>query len=104
MIGDLFEYAAFARRPDPATSHAAAASIEGALPNLEAIVFASIKAAGQVGRTLDEVVEDTGLEKVTASPRFRPLADKLLIEPCGTRPGRSNRKQIAWRQRLVPSP
>ena len=96
MTTDLFEYAAYARRSDPATSYAATASVVSELPNLEAVVLTSITNAGARGRTLDEVCDDTGLDKVTASPRFRPLADKQRIETNGARPGRSNRKQTVW--------
>lgn len=103
---DLFSYqpsAALARRSDPPASHAAAASLEDVLPRLEQAVLAAIRAAGERGATLDEIVSATGIEKVTASPRIRPLIDKgwvgWRLGPSGkplTRPGKSNRGQTIW--------
>ncbi|BBZ93122.1 hypothetical protein BRDID11004_59790 [Bradyrhizobium diazoefficiens] len=75
---DLFAYA---RRTDPKTSHDAASSMKDMLPQLQAAVLGSLRRAGQRGRTLDELIEDTGIEKVTISPR---------------RLGRSHRHQIVW--------
>jgi hypothetical protein len=90
---DLFAYA---RRTDPATSHEAASSMKATLPQLEAAVLAAVRRAGRNGRTLDELIDDTGIEKVTLSPRLRPLCDKGLVIEHGKRLGRSHRHQIVW--------
>lgn len=90
---DLFAYA---RRTDPKTSHDTASSMKDMLPQLQAAVLGSLRRAGQRGRTLDELIEDTGIEKVTISPRLRPLCEKGLVVENGKRLGRSHRHQIVW--------
>ncbi len=93
---DLFEYAA-ARRTDPRTSHAAAEAIYAQIPNLEAMVLRHLQARSM---TIDELVEITGLDKVTISPRLRPLCKKGLAFESGlTRPGKSGRQQTVWAAR-----
>ena len=85
------------RRKDPATAQAAWRSIVPKLPELERAVFAVIAGNGAQGATLDQVVEVTQLDKVSASPRLRPLARKGLIEDSGKRRnGTSGRPQIVW--------
>jgi hypothetical protein len=92
---DLFDWKP-ARNSDPNTSHIAADEIMPVLPYLEALVLNSIKSSGMIGRSLDGVCDDTGLDKVTASPRFRPLARKGLIVCIGTEIGRAGRPQQIW--------
>jgi hypothetical protein len=87
---------ALARNSNPATSHAAASAISGSLPELEKKVFNAITSAGSLGMTLDEITQATGLDKVTASPRMRPLCNKGLVVENGTRPGRAGRNQTVW--------
>lgn len=93
---DLFSYIPpLARRTDPETSHDAARSVEPTLSSIEAAVLKAVpKAPADV--TLDEVVEATGLDKVTASPRFKPLEEKGLIVRTGKRRGLSGRQQTSW--------
>ena len=88
---------AFARKCDPVTSHAAARSIDDAIPNLEAIVLRHIKNAGQHGMTIDELVAATGIDKVSISPRLKPLTNKKLIYAADVRKGKSGRSQTVWR-------
>lgn len=98
-MNDLFSYVpppkAHARRTDPGTSHEAARSVEPDLTNLEAAVLRAIPQA-PANATLDEVVDATGLDKVTASPRFKPLEAKGLIVRAGKRRGSSGRQQTTW--------
>ena len=92
---DLFEYAS-ARRTDPLTSHAAAEAIYAQIPNLEAVVLRHLRSRSD-GLTIDELVDITGIDKVTLSPRLRPLCKKgLAFESGATRPGKSGRQQTVW--------
>jgi DNA-binding MarR family transcriptional regulator len=96
---DLFDYQppprAFARRTDPETSHEAAKSIEPDLTKIESTVLLAIPFAPGTA-ILDEVTRETGLDKVTASPRFKPLEEKGFIRRVGKRPGTSGRQQTSW--------
>jgi DNA-binding transcriptional regulator GbsR (MarR family) len=85
---------ALSRADDPETSHEAAASIAD-MPELEAIVLEALKSSA-VGMILDEIIDATGMQKVTVSPRLRPLEKKRLVVRQGKRPGKSNRKQTVW--------
>jgi DNA-binding MarR family transcriptional regulator len=97
---DLFDFIsdsidkALARSDDPVTSHAAADSVN--VSRLEGIVLATIKQS-PCGLIIDEIVDRTSLDKVTVSPRLRPLCKKgLVIESDETRPGKSGRRQTIW--------
>jgi len=98
-MGDLFDYQppsqAFARRTDPQTSRDAARSVQPELTNIESIVLKAIpfKPSNAI---LDEVVEATSLDKVTASPRFKPLEEKGMILRVGKRRGFAGRQQTSW--------
>jgi predicted transcriptional regulator len=81
------------RATDPDTSAAAAHSL-GDVTALERKVYDAILAIGPA--TLDEVMDATGLEKVTASPRFRPLAKRGFISEIGKRAGKAGRMQTVW--------
>ena len=88
---------ALARNGDPDTSHKAAAYISYRLPALEALVLYCLKHAAN-GLTVDELIDSTGLDKVTASPRLRPLCNKgLVYESDERRKGKSGRAQIVWK-------
>lgn len=67
---------AIARATDPRTSHQAAVAITPDLPELEAAVLHALRAAGAAGMTLDQICDATGLDKVTASPRLRSVAER----------------------------
>lgn len=89
---------ALARSGDPDTSWDAAASINGQLTYLESVVLGALRDAGARGCTIDELTEVTSLDKVTASPRLRPLCNKRLVIESGTkRPGKSGRAQMVWK-------
>jgi DNA-binding MarR family transcriptional regulator len=87
---------AFARASDPVTSHLAAADIAVRLPELEEEVLRAVKIAGAYGATLDEICAVTGLDKVTTSPRLKPLERKGLVRRNGTRLGRARKQQTVW--------
>ena len=61
-------------------------------------MVAELAHAGARGMTVDELVEATGMDKVTVSPRLRPLCNKNEVcELRGeTRPGKSGRRQTVW--------
>jgi hypothetical protein len=80
---------AFARSGDPETSKDAARSLDGQVTYL-------VRDAGVRGRTLDELIDATGLDKVTVSPRLRPLCNKDLVREGAKRPGKSGRGQTVW--------
>lgn len=95
QLGDtLFDYkpppAAYARATDPRTSHAAAASVN--VPEKELAVLRCL-AAMPSGGTVDEVTRRSGIDKVTVSPRFKPLLEKGFIVVDGLRFGESGRQQ-----------
>lgn len=94
---DLFQHA-LARKKDPLTSHDAALSLDEALPTLEARVLRALENAGDFGATIDELVDALGdLDKVTISPRLRPLCNKGLVRDLGAqRKGKSGRFQTVW--------
>lgn len=89
--GDLFGEA-HARRTDPATSAEAAVKVSATATELEAKVLEWLKARGALGGTSAECAQETGLSRVTVSPRFAPLARKLKIKDSGERRDRS----IVW--------
>lgn len=82
-----------ARNDDGDTAHAAASSFDGAA--LEGIVLNALKQY-PAGLTVDALVEVTGLQKVTVSPRLAPLTRKGLVGTNGKAPGASGRAQTVW--------
>lgn len=86
------------RSTDPSTSREAAAFVSDHLPNLENVVFGAVKRAKKRGMTLSELIEALGLDKVTISPRLRPLAEKgLIFASSERRMGKSGRNQTVWK-------
>jgi hypothetical protein len=87
-----------ARRTDPQTSHAAAASILPKIPELEKKVLDAVRRAVN-GLTSTECAEVLGMDKWSISPRFAPLRRKGLIYDSGQRRlGRhTSRLQIVWK-------
>jgi hypothetical protein len=69
---------------------------------MEMIVYLAIEASRDNGLTCDETVLATGIEKVSVSPRFRPLLMKGLIKIKTNefgevkRPGKSGKMQLVW--------
>lgn len=94
--GPLF---AHSRSTDPATSKAAAASLDSkALNCIESRVMDAYREAGSRGLTTIELSERTGLDRVTVSPRIKPLVERGLLENSGeTRKGPSGKSSVAWR-------
>ena len=91
------DFQAYARANDPLTSVDAAAAVTPRLQDLEQVVLDHLKGA-EDGLTVDELVAATGMDKVTISPRLRPLVRKqLAIETEQKRPGNSGRSQTVWK-------
>ena len=90
-----------ARRTDPRTSHAAAAKKAERIQGQRLKIVRSI-AAGQRGMILDEIIDATGIQKVSVSPCLRPLARAgyLVNLPEGhagyERVGNSGTSQMVW--------
>lgn len=74
---------ALARRTDPDTSRAAAAKVGTAI--LESIVLQHLRRQGPA--TTLEIAERTGIDRVSISPRLRPLANRGLVRESGQRRG-----------------
>lgn len=88
---------ALARNSDPDTSHEAAESVRPVVTYLENKVLFELQLAGSAGMTVDQLVDATGLDKVTVSPRLRPLCNKRLIRESATkRKGKSGVLQTVW--------
>ena len=83
------------RRSDPATSKAAAKSVDA--NDLETRVYWCLKLAKN-GLTSHEVADWLNLSLVTVSPRFRPLVNKNLIVDSGERrSGVGFKSSIVWK-------
>ena len=92
----LPQRAPFVRGSD--TSEAAADSITPHGGRLRQMVFAVIVAAGDAGRTDDEIEVQTGLPHQTASARRRELVLAGRISDTGLRrTTRSGRKAAVWK-------
>lgn len=78
----LFTSAARARRTDPHTSHEAAASVD--VQERERQVLEAL-ANHPEGLTTREMAEVTGIDRVSLSPRTKPLERKGLVARSGTR-------------------
>ena len=88
---DLFGAGAYARNTDPGTSHEAANKVKAHMSRLEKVVYDCIDSSPD-GLTTKEIAELTKIDRVTVSPRIKPLCNKLLIQDSGRRRGRS----IIW--------
>lgn len=88
---------ALARGSDPDSAHAAAESVNGRLPNMEARVLVALGKRGSAGATTRELAVDLCLDLVTVSPRLRPLTKKNLVRDSGQRRvGKSGRASVVW--------
>lgn len=83
---------AYARRSDPATSHAAAAQVKA---QLERLCVATLQKFPE-GLTTLEIAELTNVQRVSISPRMKPLADKGLIRDSGKKRAINGRASIVW--------
>jgi DNA-binding MarR family transcriptional regulator len=81
------------RHDDPETSKEAAQSIDAG--SLEGRVHQYLLDHG--ASILDEICKGMKLDKVTVSPRLRPLEKAGLVTRDGSRPGFSLRPQTIWR-------
>ena len=92
-----------ARRSDPQTSHAAAASMAATLPDLHRLVYNAVLRARWHGRTAEEVSDEILVDKQSVTPRFATLQRRRLISlrlnedgtPM-TRTNRSGRQAQVW--------
>ena len=92
VLGD-----AHARRSDPVSSHAAGIAITDKTAGLYAQIHAWLQPRWQLGGTTLEIAEATGLDRVTVSPRMRPM-EKLGLVRRSTekRAGPSGVASVVW--------
>jgi hypothetical protein len=93
---DLF---AWARRTDPATAHAAAASLShDDLARLQKLVCDAL-AAHPEGLTTTEIAVIGGLPRDSISPRIKGLMEKRLVVDSGEQrvPVGKTRRSIVWK-------
>jgi len=80
------------RRSDPETSREAAQSIDA--NSIEGRVYQYLIDHGPA--ILDDLASGMKLDKVTVSPRLKPLERAGMVVRGQTRPGRSGRPQTTW--------
>ena len=85
-----------ARNTDPETSHIGANSIRAHVPTLESMVLDFLKSRGDTGATTEEIALALNLDRVTISPRMKPLMTKGQVIQMGRRSGKSNKPAIVW--------
>lgn len=94
MDHELPDHPGLARNTDPATSHAAAATLDAT--EMEELVLAAIRRFPN-GCISDQIVETTGRSWNTVTPRLKPLRKKKLVELTGeTRRGKAGRQQQVY--------
>ena len=100
---DLFGFTPAPEYPDVpghrgvATSIAAAADIAPKLGRLQRLAEETIRAAGPVGRTADELAEQVDLPRWTIQPRTTELRHKGLVVDSGMRrPNCTGKSAIVW--------
>ena len=87
---------AYARNSDPNTSHMAADDIQPHVTNLQHMVLSALQDNGAM--TTEQVAEYLGINIVSISPRFRPMAIRGVISDTGERrQNKSGRSAIVWR-------
>lgn len=87
---------AHARTTDPATSHYAAETLD--VRPIDRMILAALHLRGDDGATSSELADLTGLDRVTVSPRLRPLTRLGKILDTGqTRRYRTQKPGIVWR-------
>lgn len=91
-----------ARHTDPETSHEAAARKALHLTTSLQAIMDAVRATRQRGMILDEIIDATGIQKVSVSPNLRPLARAGYLvnlpygHPARRRMGKSGSKQLVW--------
>lgn len=102
--GSLFDVSApeeppvaLARASDPPTSHAAAASVQRALPRLQEIVLSTLRKSAD-GLTTHEIAAMTDIDVITVSPRIAPLREAGFVRDSGERrvPSGRTRPSTVW--------
>lgn len=92
----LFDQAR-ARKTDPVTSHEAAKLITPSLNKIEQVIYDALRSFLPGGATSDEIVEASGIQYRTVTPRLKPMCKKGFVVDSGeTKRGDSGRQQIIW--------
>ena len=92
----LFDQA-HARKTDPVTSHEAAKSITPSLNKIEQGIYDALRSFLPGGATSDEIVEASGIQYRTVTPRLKPMCKKgFVVDSGGHKRGDSGRRQIIW--------
>lgn len=93
-----FDFTARARSSDPGTSHAAARGVADSLPRLQQLVLDALKRCGKRGATSYELADMLRIDRVTISPRLKPLAEAgYVIASTERRLGPTGRPGIVWK-------
>lgn len=93
----MFDHA-HARKTDPVTSHEAAEAITPSLNKIEQGIYDALCSFLPGGATADEIVEASGIQYRTVTPRLKPMCRKGFVADSGEfKRGDSGRRQIVWR-------
>jgi len=88
---------AHARKTDPVTSHEAAKAITPSLNKIEQGIYDALCSFLPKGATSDEIVEASGIQYRTVTPRLKPMCKKGFVVDSGEhKRGESGRRQIIW--------
>ena len=88
---------AHARKTDPVTSHEAAEAITPLLNKVEQGIYDALCSFLPKGATSDEIVEASGIQYRTVTPRLKPMCKKGFVVDSGEhKRGDSGRRQIIW--------
>ena len=88
---------AHARKTDPVTSHEAAEAITPSLKKIEQGIYDALCSFLPGGATADEIVEASGIQYRTVTPRLKPMCRKGFVVDSGEyKRGDSGRRQILW--------
>lgn len=102
--GEILRFAAgsalgagLARARDPVTSHAAGVAIAEVQDHLFDQIHSWLSLRGDEGGTSFEIADGTGIERVTISPRLKPMEKLGLVRRTDERRvGPSGRHSIVW--------
>ena len=88
---------AHARKTDPVTSHEAAEAITPLLNKVEQGIYDALCSFLPGGATSAEIVEASGIQYRTVTPRLKPMCKKGFVVDSGEhKRGESGRRQIIW--------
>lgn len=83
------------RSTDPMTSVFAGLAVD--TQSIETAVYSFLLCRGKQGATTEEISDGLQLDRVTVSPRMRPLVNKgYVIESDIRRKGKSGKSSIVW--------